>query len=422
MNKKGLLLVSILAGVVAIIAFWANNNSGWLLSYIGLGRITGLLAVYFVLWQILFISRTHFLEKAFGQDRLAGLHHLNGLLAFVFIILHPIFLFLGYIKLTGRNIFGQFVSFWRLEAMPTAFMAALLFLAVIIMTIILVKRKLRYEAWYGVHLLVYLAVILAYAHQLKLGYDLHNLGFRLFFIALYVIAVGLLIKNRFLKPSWLFFKHQFYVARIVQENNQVVSLYIKGKRLEDYRFQAGQFTVVRFLNSLAFQGHPFSFSKDYDGQEIRFSIKALGDFTLDLGSKIKVGTSVSLEAPYGRFILPQDNRKIALLSGGIGITPIRSLSEAAQKRQIDSIIIPSFSRESEIVFHSELDGLQKINWLITERDGRLDEIKIKQLIPDYLYRDFYLCGPPAMTQSLLSVLNGLGVKKQQIHFEKFSWS
>ncbi|HNX10952.1 MAG TPA: ferredoxin reductase family protein [bacterium] len=426
MPKKIIIIAVAILNLLAIIIFWAVNNTGILWTGIGLGRLTGLLAAYFLLIQLLFISRFKFLESVFGWDRLTFIHHLNGFLTLAFILLHPLFLALGYGFRSGRGLVGQLFSFWGWEEVPAAFLSVGLFILIVVLSIIFARGKMRYEKWYFIHLLAYLAVILSFSHQFELGADLRNNFFAAYYILLYVLLGLVWLWGRIVRPLWFFSRHRFFVSKIITECPGVVSVYISGRQMENYRFLAGQFVSIRFLNSLAYQSHPFSFSQDYNGRELRLTIKALGDFTGDLEKKIKVGDMVILEGPYGRFTLRHAKRqKLALIAGGIGITPIRSLVEAGKKENIDLKVIASFKSNQEFVFNSEIMPWAAedtvIHYLASDQSGRLNEAKVKELIPDYLERDFYVCGPPAMTAAIVSTLLALGVGKKYIHQEKFSW-
>jgi predicted ferric reductase len=81
---------------VVILGFWwfssgfeiARNASD---AFNGIGRVTGLLGTYLVLWQLLFMARLPWLEHAFGLERMAVLHKWNGYLAIGLLIGHAVF-------------------------------------------------------------------------------------------------------------------------------------------------------------------------------------------------------------------------------------------------------------------------------------------------------------------------------------------
>ncbi|MFO8142313.1 MAG: ferric reductase-like transmembrane domain-containing protein, partial [Marinobacter sp.] len=83
--------------------------------------------------------------------------------------------------------------------------------------------------------------------------------------------------------------------------------------------RAGQFALVTF-NTLE-GAHPFTIaSADQGDGTVTFLIKSLGDFTRHLSDKIRVGQTVTVEGPYGRFDFNRRNRKShqIWIAGGIG--------------------------------------------------------------------------------------------------------
>jgi len=437
MKKVGYLLI-FLANLVIIFYFWLSQSGGLLLSgpsgaFIALGRIAGLLAVYLILWQLVLIGRVKLLEQAFGLDRLAIVHHLNGFLAWTFIFLHPVLLTVGY-GLAGKlNFFSQVVDFFfNWPGLAAAFAAVAIFLIVIVLSWGAIQKKLKYEAWYYVHLLVYLAIIFSFSHQLKLGADLHNNLFALYWYILYFEALALIIIYRFLKPLYLFWRHRFFVDRIEIISDRAFSIYLKGKNLQRFSVRPGQFAIFRFLNlRLVWEAHPFSFSQIANGQELRITVKSLGDYTAVLPAQLKEGTHVLIDGPHGIFTNQRtSNRKLALIAGGIGITPIRPLAEQARAEGKDVVVLCSAASPEDIIFQEELEKLSGPNFKLVfivsngskwsgER-GRINQEKIERLLPDYAERDFFVCGPPPMIKSLRVILKELKIKTSRIYFEKFS--
>lgn len=399
--------------------------------FISLGRLTGLIAVYLILWQLVLIGRLKILEKAFGLDKLALIHHANGLLAWLFILLHPIFLLLGYSHASNRSLLEQFSYFlFKADDLAPAFLSLLVFILVIFFSYLAMRKKIKYELWYFIHLSVYLAIIWAYGHQLELGQDLQSSGAAAYWYLIYFLAVASLIYFRLLKPLYFLWRHRFEVSEIKEENDNIVSLYIRGKDLEKFKFNPGQFAIFRFLDKAVwFEAHPFSFSQAPNGRELRLSIKALGDFTKKIKEKIKPGTLVFIDGPHGIFSPHKaKSSKLALIAGGIGITPIFSI---AQKEECDTVLFYSAVWEKDLIFKKDLEALaekkslRNIFILSGETDwegekGLLDEEKIKRLMPDYKEREFFLCGPPLMTKGVKQSLIKLGIRKDKIHFEKFS--
>ncbi len=401
---------------------------------IAIGKLSGLLAAGTVLLQFAFMGRTPWLERSFGLDKLSRIHQQNGRMSFFFLILHPILLTFGYSQFSGISLWAQYVSFtFDYQYVLWASVGLWLFVAVVATSMIIVRSKLRYESWYFVHLFVYVAVFASFWHQITIGEDL--LSSQLFYwywIGLYTVVFSAHLIFRFGRPLYLFQKHKFQVSRIERETHNAVSLYISGKDLKSFRIYPGQFMIVRFLTKGRWwQAHPFSLSMVPNGQELRITVKEVGDFTRKV-SEIPIGTQIIIDGPYGIFTeWVNVSSKVLFIAGGIGITPIRSLMEQMMTTQKDTVLLYANRTEKDIVFHSEFMRLvqkysAKIIHILSDdmkyigEKGQLDEEKIQRLVPDVTSREVFLCGPPPMMEAVKHMLVGLGVPQSRIHFEKFS--
>jgi len=334
MYKKIFWLTAFAFNGLIILAFWWQSSgdtlqSGSLGLLTALGRLSGLLAAYFILLQFFLMGRTPLLERAFGLDKLSRLHHLSGQWGIIFLLAHPLLLTFSYSRILGIS-FGQQISdfLFRYEEVGAAVLALVIFLVVVSSSIYLARKNLPYEWWYFIHLAAYLAVFLSFSHQMELGTDLNgNIIFYGYWLILYIVVFVSQALFRFLRPLYFFYQHRFYVKRVVRENYNTVSLYIGGRNLNAFPVQAGQFMILRFLTKkLWWQAHPFSLSLAPHGQELRVTIKGLGDFTNQVAN-VAAGAQIIIDGPYGVFTELKDAAgKILLIAGGIGITPIRSLA------------------------------------------------------------------------------------------------
>jgi ring-1,2-phenylacetyl-CoA epoxidase subunit PaaE len=53
--------------------------------------------------------------------------------------------------------------------------------------------------------------------------------------------------------------------------------------------------------------------------------------------------------------------------------------------------------------------------------GMVNEEKIRRLVPDFSQRDAYICGPQPMILALEKILRSIGLGRERIHFELFSF-
>jgi predicted ferric reductase len=95
----------------------------------------------------------------------------------------------------------------------------------------------------------------------------------------------------------------------------------------------GQFAFVTFDDKEG--AHPFTIaSADQGDRTISFQIKALGDYTRQLGARLQAGQPVRVQGPYGRFDLARCNRRVRQIwiAGGIGVTPFLAWLESLQAK------------------------------------------------------------------------------------------
>ena len=432
MNDKLKRLLSLglfVVNLAAIVWLWFSGRSFGMFgqpggAYIALGNLAGLLAAYFVLWQLLIIARVGWLERPWGHDRLSRIHHYLGLTALVAIAVHPVLLTLGYSAITHTGLVGQFMSFINyFRDVWQALIAYVLFVVIVLMALTIVMKRLKYETWYYIHVILYLAIILAFGHQAQVGRDLRAANIVFYWNFLFFATLALVLYYRFARPAYLFFRHDFRVVAVRSEMPGVVSVSIGGKDLERLKARAGQFIIVRFLvKGLWWQAHPFSFSSA-PGDTWRLTIKSLGDHTARL-TDLPVGTRVIVEGPLGRFTSDLDrNPKVILVAGGIGISPLRSLLEqfVREKRKVD--LIYSASKESDFVLRDELHALTHdgvtVHYVATDTAGRVNVEMILNMVPDVAERSAFICGPKPMMHAVRDQLISLGVRSGRIHFEEF---
>jgi predicted ferric reductase len=424
---------------IIILSFWFLSAQGLLLqgfseTLIALGRLAGLLATYMILVQFFLVGRNPLLEGLFGLDTLTRIHHQYGKISVTLLVLHFVFLIYGYSGLTGNSTQTQFLGFVRdANNILPAVVGLFIFVLVAGLSMYIVRSKLKYEVWYTIHLLVYIAIFLSILHQFSLGGTLNSHSiFYLYWILLYVFVFLSHIFFRFAKPLWLFHKHAFKVSTLKRESPTAVSISIAGKNLNKFPIKAGQFMFFRFLAKGFWQeAHPFSLSCAPGGKNLRITVRELGDFTRKIES-MPVGTNIIIEGPYGVFTNSQKlSSKILLIAGGIGITPLRALAEEMGDEKKDIILLYANKTSEDIVFKKELEILEKkyslrvVHVLSKDNEGKeeggyIDEEKIRRLVPEIQGRDIFICGPVAMMSTLIPVLMGLGVNSERIHFEKFS--
>jgi predicted ferric reductase len=399
-----------------------------------LGRITGLLGAYLALVQLLLLARLPAMERLYGFDRLTVWHRRNGKACLLLLLAHTVLISVGYAAADRVGLIGEVGRLInQYPGVLPAFVGMALLIAVVVTSLVIVSRRLSFETWYFVHLYTYLGIALGFSHQLATGNEfLRDSVAQGYWYALYLVTLGSLVVFRFATPVYRTLVHRMRVERIDTEAPGVVSITITGRHLDRLKPRAGQFFLWRFLTrDRWWEAHPFSLSALPDGRSLRITVKSLGDFTSRIAA-IPVGTRVIAEGPFGSFTAAvRRNRRVAMIAGGVGITPIRALLEELPAAPGELALIYRVVREEDALFLSELRAIAEqrrvsIHLLVgdhREPQGRrlLSPENLRRLIPDLARRDVYLCGPDGMAAATAASLRRVGVPRKQIHVERFAF-
>jgi predicted ferric reductase len=389
-----------------------------------LGRVTGLLGAFLALVELLLIARLPVLDTI-SLDRVATWHRRNGAACLTLIAAHAVLVTAGY-ALTDHVGFldelGDLLG--RYSGVLLATIALGLLVAVVLTSVVLVRRRIGYRTWHALHLAAYVAVALAFSHQLATGQEFQRQPVaRAYWWALYAATVGALVAFRIVLPVARSLHHRLRVERVVEEAPGVVSVEIGGRDLLRLRALPGQSLRWRFLaRGHWMEAHPFSLSAAPDGRRLRITVKELGDYTARMAT-LRPGTRVIVEGPYGGLTSAARRRpRAALIAGGVGITPIRALLEDMPG---EIAVIYRAGHEHDLLFRDELDELSRrrgvqVHYVLGEQgDGVLSPEHLRELIPDIVDRDVYVCGPVSMTEAMRASLRHAGVRSRQIVTEAF---
>lgn len=223
------------------------------------------------------------------------------------------------------------------------------------------------------------------------------------------------------------------IKEVIRRNYNVKSFRLEIGDVLD--FKAGQFLSVTLNNDPKLKRYLSISSSPTEKCYLEFTKKLTqSDFSKALNN-LKTGDQVVIQYPFGKFVLDDLAPSIAFLSGGIGITPIRSISKYAIDKNlgIDIVLIYSNHSPRDIVFKDDFDAMAKnypllrVAHVLCETEvgfkctaGLINSTIIKNEIPDYQQRKFYLCGPPQMVEAMRKILaEDLGLPAEKIVTENF---
>lgn len=425
--------VLIAVGALAVLVLWWHDTfnvvgaDGWLT---GAGRITGLLAGYLAPLLMLLMARVPLLEREIGADRLARWHAIVGRYTVTLLAAHVLTIIWGYAITAHRSITGETVYVvFDYPEMLKGTAAALIMFATAFFSARAVRRRLSYEAWYYLHLATYLAIALGFSHQIVNGADLSTGPARLLWGAYYVAAFAILGWFRLVVPWRNDRRHRLRVAEVRPEGPGVVSVVLTGEHLDELRAEAGQFFRLQFqAEGLRWAANPYSLSAAPHPRYLRFTVKNLGAHSAAV-ARLRPGTAVRAEGPYGAFTARRvRSRKVLLLAGGVGITPIRALFETLPGGRGDLTLLYRATWPEDLIFRRELEEIAaargaRLRYLVGPRSQVGDPLTprtLAKLVPHLNRHDVFVCGPEPMAETAIEALRACGVKRSRIHHESFA--
>jgi predicted ferric reductase len=425
------------AGAAAVIFLWWQDTpavtglGGWLTNA---GRITGLLAGYLVVVLLALMSRVPAVERGVGTDRLARWHAMAGRYTVCLVVAHALLIIWGYAVTDHQSLVGQTGSL--ITRYPDVLMATValgLLVMVGVVSARAARRRLSYETWHFVHLYTYLAIALAFSHQFSTGADfISNRPARVWWSAMYVIVGATLLYFRVIRPVVQMFRHSMRVVEVRREAPDTVSLWITGRHLDRLGAEAGQFFRWRFMTrELWWAANPYSLSAPPTSKMLRITVKQAGTHSRSL-LNLQPGTRVFAEGPFGAFTSGQRRqKKVLLIAGGVGITPIRALFESLPGAPGDITLLYRARSATDLVFRDELEWIARqrgarVLYLFGPRgNGRradpLNPAELGKMVPGLREHDIYVCGPPGMTERARAALRHAKVPRRQIHHESFTF-
>jgi ferredoxin-NADP reductase/MOSC domain-containing protein YiiM len=243
-------------------------------------------------------------------------------------------------------------------------------------------------------------------------------------------------------PAWPGFR-SLRIARVERESGSVVSLSFESANEESLPASLpGQFLVLKFRPKT--DADPIRRNYSMSGApgagtyrvSVKQEVEGLG--STFLCNHVKVGDVLEASAPRGNFILRPGERRVVLLSAGIGATPVlamlHELSSTASQRGVWWLYGARnrdehpFAMESRALIQSLPLGR---SYICYSRPGVIDRLGEDYDAPGRLGisllesldvprdADFYLCGPAEFLKTLTTALSAWGVSAHQVFTEIF---
>lgn len=244
--------------------------------------------------------------------------------------------------------------------------------------------------------------------------------------------------------------HSLVVKDIRRETPDCVSIAfaVPAQLVSQFQFVAGQNVTLRIFKEGEELRRSYSICSSPLDNELRVAVKRqdFGKFSSFANEGLKVGDSIDVLPPSGRFILhraageQRDAKNYLAFAAGSGITPIISIIKTilSTEPQSNFTLVYGNRTRASIIFREELEALKNrymdrfsIHHILSREQtdaeinhGRIDAAKCELIVKYFLdlssIDDIFLCGPEEMIFTVKKWLEEKHFPPERIHFELFT--
>jgi ferredoxin-NADP reductase len=240
--------------------------------------------------------------------------------------------------------------------------------------------------------------------------------------------------------TWSNGRHKVRCVKVIEETRDVRTFCFMADQPVIFFFKPGQFVtleleiegeqIMRSYTISSSPSVPYSFS--ITAKRIPY-----GKVSNWLHDNIVVGSDLAVHGPVGSFnCIDYPSDKLLFLSGGVGITPVMSMTRwfFDTNADIDMVFSHSARTPKDIIYRRELEHMcSRIEnfslHLICETyesgqawhgyRGFLDEAKLTMIAPDFMDREIFCCGPSPYMDAVKKILQINNFDMKHYHEELF---
>lgn len=239
------------------------------------------------------------------------------------------------------------------------------------------------------------------------------------------------------------------VTRVIRETADAVTLVLCDPEHTVFDFQPGQFFTLLVELEGEVVPRNYSASNAPGSSELHLTIKRkVGGRVSGVLVRARAGDTLRVLGPFGSFVLsPRIDaahcRKLVLVAGGAGITPLASIARSvlAVEPASEIALVYGNRREADVALASELEALAiehgprfRLVHVLEEgvadpglHVGRLDRATTKHVLDTLplaavhaVDTRFFVCGPDPMRDEVVAALTERGIATDRIHVERFT--
>ena len=391
--------------------FGELTNEKWSNIHRILGEVFSSWVVTVFAFNFLMSTRAKWVEKIFGGlDKMYLIHRRSGVIAVCLLLAHFITV------PRDLTVFNP--------GKPLGFYAfVLIIIGVILSAVPFFKKKIPYHKWINIHKLMGAFYVMGVLHGLLVKSLISELPItRIYVFGMAFMGIIAWIYRAFL--FGVFNKKLKYDIIEVKDKGYGITEIITKPIDKEINFLAGQFAFFTFPSISKKEQHPFTISSHPSSENLRITIKGLGDYTNDLNTKLKNGDTVFVEGPYGHFSAGNIKEKEQIwIAGGIGITPFLSLANELKSNKAH--LFWCVNTQEEAIYTQDLQEIADSNpnfqftlWPSKE-SGHISCSKLG--LENFKNKGYLICGPKALKENIMKQLMVEGVKQNSIYDEEFAF-
>ncbi len=428
--------MTIVALVVALAVLWvAARPAGPAGTFIG--QLLGAEAVLLLSLGLVLISTLRWVEQYFdGVDKAAVWHRRVAIVGTALIGVHiatasnpnptnlgPTFGTIGIVGLAALTLWA-IAPRWR-SITPRPLRTAILRLMQTPAASAVGRWIGGYGLWRGFHRTTGLFLALGFAHGLMDATTFGSPLLRWSYVAIGGVGLAFYVYRELLARH-VTPLHDYVVSSVEPIDASSVEIWLRplGRR---FAFRPGQFAFVNLEAKDGWHRHPFTIASGPAEDEVRITVRAVGDFTSSIGDLVEPGMPAVISSPKGHFDYCRGTERQIWVAGGIGVAPMLSWLRSARPGQLPHRVdffytargpAPLADEVAHIAGHHDELHLHLVD---TTTDPRLT-------VPDLLGASggqpeevsAFLCGPEAMVTALQRDLVRAGVKPANVHREYYN--
>ena len=402
---------------------WGLSSSSLESVALYISAVFGYIGLSFLVWELVLgtraISGLYFTDL--GSK--LRLHGKIGKYGSIFALLHPVFILLAF----GENILYLVTPNITEEYEKHVTLGRLAFFALIIIwvTSALVRGKISYRPWKYLHYLSYPLIVATLLHIPEVGSSFQGRFIQFYWLCtLAIVGLSFILRARHL---FGYGKVQYSVTRVKKVSPHVVVMQLKNVS-KNIEIKTGQYVYVQM--NLYGEEHPFTvLDHDFKAGTLTIAYKIFGKFTEKLSS-VEPGDIVYIDGPYGTFTEEVGvlNEPAVFIAGGIGVTPFIKhalenkdsyffYANKTRKSAVFTDVLKSHLQDNFIELYSREENTERHN----VEHGYINENIIKKYVNEPDKYRYYICGPEGLMHSARNSLLSLGISRDKIHMEEFSF-